>query len=768
MKFYAHSLKDRPIEEWEPLFTPFGEGEHECKKYPKCELCKTMHPKHGHLNKVAWWTAKFAEDMFPEGSEEAKLASEWGYLTGLWHDLGKFSKEFQQYLSGTEDVHSMEIVGKIDHTSAGAQHGTALYSILGHLLAFQISGHHSGLLNAISNNACLDARLKKKICSFKAAPSNLKEYAIPSLPEFLKEAFDQRNGYRMGSFIRFLFSCLVDADFLATESFMNINQSDLRSDWSPDILGKMKTALGEYIDLFGEPKTEVNKLRQEIYLNCVNAASIKPGFFSLTVPTGGGKTLSSLAFALKHAIKYQKKRIIYVIPFTSIIEQNAKVFRDVFSDICGDYFIEHHSNLDPEKETTASRLASENWDAPLVITTAVQFYESLHANKTSRSRKLHNIANSVVILDEAQSIPVDYLTPCLRVLKELVEVYSNTVVLCTATQPAINKSAEFSIGFNHVREIIPDTDSLFKKLKRVNVVNLGKLSDDKLTLSLRKYEQVLCVVNTRKHAQILVEQLSDKEHVFHLSALMCPIHRIEILDTVRQRLLEKQPVTLISTQLIEAGVDIDFPVVYRSLAGLDSIAQAAGRCNRNGKLEKLGKTYVFSSEHVSSEKYFSDTANVAAQVLDLTSDPIGTKAIQQYFDIYYYQQSSRWDSKRILDELKMGKTPELPFLFQYKAIAENFRFIENKQISVIIPFDSTGKKLCEQLRNPSIPIHRKLMRKLQRYTVQIYPHELQIHNHEFELVRDQFHVLICPELHYSMDCGLSLNEKYTNPKNLMC
>ncbi|WP_246456189.1 CRISPR-associated helicase/endonuclease Cas3 [Ruficoccus amylovorans] len=565
-----------------------------------------------------------------------------------------------------------------------------------------------------------------------------------------------------------LFSCLVDADFLATESFMSPGLHEQRNAVQAGVLNKIEQLVTARIAGFPSPVPGdvVNAMRAEVVADCARAAVGPTGIYTLTVPTGGGKTLSSLLFALRHALANGQLRVIYVVPFTSIIEQNAEVLREIVRPLASDTFtplIEHHSSLDPDKDTPMARLAAENWDAPLVITTAVQFYESLFAARTSRARKVHNIANAVVVLDEAQTLPVDYLHPCLRVLQELGDHYNTTSVLCTATQPAIRyDAAAFPIGLRGCREIISDTCKLFAALKRVEIQELGELDDAELTQRLCSHRQVLCIVNRRRHAQELFRLLEADEAHFHLSALMCPEHRTQILKRVRARLERGLPVRLISTQLIEAGVDVDFPVVYRALAGLDSIAQAAGRCNRNGKLDTLGKVFVFRPQDQAAERYFRETAQVTSQLLGLHEDLLGEDAIRHYFDLYYYQQKNRWDSRNILapENLRLCRDkPELPFHFNFRTIGENFRLIDDGQVSVIIEHGEKAEALVAELRNEHIPLSRRLLRALQRYTVQIRPAELNANWHCFEHLRDdEFHVLISPELHYSCETGLCLDE----------
>ncbi len=773
MPIHAHTHPDFPSDpsHWEPLFTPFGSGAEKCQK-EHCGKCRDLTPDHGHLNKVAFWTAKFASEMFPPDSPAAKSAHDWGYLAGLWHDLGKFAPEWQKYLQSKANPHIDDVSGKVDHSTAGAQHSIQSHSILGHLLGYPIAGHHSGLLDGMSNNSCQAKRLQNaNLPDWQNAPVEITSQTVPLPPEFLPQ-----ESFSLSFFTRLLFSCLVDADFLATEAFMNPSQAKSRNLTPGNSLAAIANLIDARIDQFGTPAAgdEVNIQRGVVVADCRAAAAQPPGIFSLTVPTGGGKTLSSLSFALRHAIAHGQQRVIYVVPFTSIIEQNAELIREILAPLETASFtplIEHHSSLSPDKDNAQSRLAAENWDAPIIITTAVQFYESLFAAKTSRCRKLHNIANSVVILDEAQSLPVDFLSPCLRVLQELSHHYRTTVVLCTATQPAVNFDAtEFPIGLKNCQEIIADTASLFGALKRVELETLGDITDSALSKRLADHVQALCIVNRRKHAQQLFQLLGEEVGNHHLSALMCPEHRSRILSEIRNRLREGLPVRVISTQLIEAGVDVDFPVVYRALAGLDSIAQAAGRCNRNGKLSAFGRTYIFRPEDQRGETYFRETAQVAYQLLDLHPDLLGQDAIRHYFDLYYYQQKSRWDSKGIIDHFRLDKgMRSFPFHFDFATVADKFRLIEDWQVPVIIPFDEKARSLIADLRHPSIPLHRKLLRALQRYTVQIPPRLRDDNIRSFEVLRDgQFHALVSTDLNYSKHFGLTFDKAHCNSQKLIC
>jgi len=560
-----------------------------------------------------------------------------------------------------------------------------------------------------------------------------------------------------------LFSCLVDADFLDTEAFMSEERSGKRPEWPQDTLVLMSRALEDHLDRLGSESSEVNRQRDLVLRACLQAAERRPGLFSLTVPTGGGKTLSSLAFALKHAVRHGLRRIVYVVPFTSIIEQNADVFRRVMAPLVEsglpDPVIEHHSNLDPDKESTRSRLATENWDAPLMVTTGVQFYESLFGNRTSRCRKLHNLAQAVVILDEAQALPVDFLSPCLRALDELRRNYGTTVVLCTATQPAIQYRDEFPIGLklDPGHEIIPAPDRLFGALKRVHIQRAGILQDEELAARILDEDRVLCIVNTRKHALHLADLLGESNGHFHLSALMCPQHRSSQLEKIRARLSSGRTCRVVSTRLIEAGVDIDFPVVYRSVAGLDSIAQAAGRCNRNGRLP-VGRTVVFEPEDTSAERFLADTSSNARQVLALHNDPLSLEAVEHYFRLYYWDQSSRWDSKGILNEFRLDQNPKLPFLFGFATVAERFRLIDDAGKPVLVPWGNEGRALCDELRRPWFRPTVQVHRRLQRFTVQVPVNVWRKHmTRAFEIVQDRYAILSFPEVHYSERTGLRLD-----------
>lgn len=759
--FFAHSDPDSSNpDDWEPLFTSFGRGKDECQR-DHCEKCERLDRFHGHLNKVAFWTARFAEGMFSADSSEAKAARRWGYLVGLWHDLGKFAPEWQDYLKLKSDPHTDEVSGKVDHSTAGAQHSDRSIPLFGRLLAYVIAGHHTGLPDGIEDSASsLENRLKKQVAPFGSAPQEILEFCKDLPPP----AFALRDGFSLSFFQRMCFSALADADFLATEAFMSPQQTILRPCSLPE-MADIENTLLKHLSRFQPDSSPVNKIRAEVLGHCLAGAVREPGLFSLTVPTGGGKTLSSLAFALRHARIHGLRRVVYVIPFTSIIEQNADVFRKALAELGCDIVLEHHSNLDPDADhrTSGSRLASENWDARIIVTTNVQFFESLHANRTSRCRKLHRLARSVIIFDEVQTLPVDFLAPCLRSMEELVDHYGATIVLCTATQPAIERRPEFSIGIPAPMEIIPDPGELHGRLRRVKAARLGMVSDAGLLPRLCEHDQMLCIVNTRRHARELFEHLPPDGIRFHLSALMCPAHRSRKLDEIKVRLERGDPVRLVSTQLVEAGVDIDFPVVFRALSGLDSIAQAAGRCDREGSLtSKLGRPggqlFIFEPPHLPPVGFLRATAASAAEVLaGPLPDLLSPEAIESYFRIHYWRHQSQMDQHRILDCCPKSMTrPDDLLLFRFKTCAENFRLIDDYTEPVLIPYGEKGTALCSELRTTFDPSRlRYLARKLQRLTVAIpaQQHKRLLSAGILLTVHDRFHILNSTH-HYSEDFGL--------------
>ncbi len=563
---------------------------------------------------------------------------------------------------------------------------------------------------------------------------------LPSSPPVgIQKGKDKNDAFHL--WIRILFSCLVDADYLDTESFMKPQQFELRGNY-PEIT-ELKKRFDRFIkykqDLSEDNK--INRQRNAILLSCKEKASLAPGFFSLNVPTGGGKTLSSIAFALEHALKYNKKRIIMAIPYTSIIEQTAKVYKygtdndeEIKDNVTSgmtlfgeDAVLEHHSNIDPYKETHASRLAAENWDAPIIVTTNVQLFESLFASKPSDCRKLHNIINSIIILDEAQMLPPEYLKPIVSALRTLVEFFGVTVLLCTATQPALegkigSQLATFE-GLNDVKSIIENPEVLAEDFKRVEIripTDLSARSSwEEIASELKNHEKVLCIVNKRSDCRELHSLMP--EGTCHLSALMCGEERSEIISKIKSDLKNNKLIRVISTQLVEAGVDIDFPVVYRSLTGMDSIAQAAGRCNREGKLNKegkLGQVFVFNPPKPSPAGLLKKSEDTSRNILRLKNEiSLTPELFKEYFRTFY----SSVNNFDLPDFTGMLVNESGDFKFQFRTFAKKFRLIDDqKQKGVIVwhkgeKYDS--RDLIEEL-TISGPNY-KLLRKLQRFTVNV-------------------------------------------------
>ncbi len=675
----------------------------------------TWQPLRDHLLEVA-----DAAKTFAAGFGGGEIA----WIAGLCHDLGKYSSEFQRRL---EDPRV-----RVDHSSAGATLAFRKYGPRGHLVAYAVAGHHGGMPDGggADESSLVWRVTQKDIPDFSAYA---REVELPAeAPRLPVSPQPNLQGFTVAFFVRMLFSCLVDADFLDTERFMQPGKSRLRRGSEPRTqralasVAPLEDSLAEHLrgKMADAAATVVNRRRAEVLEDCLAAAERRPGVFTLTVPTGGGKTLSSLAFALKHSRLNGLKRVIYVIPFTSIIEQNARVFRDA---VGGDAVLEHHSNVMPSAkhpdEEVAGRLelAEENWDVPLVVTTNVQFFESLFSNRPSACRKLHNIVESVVILDEAQMLPVGLLGPCVAAISELARNYRTTVVLCSATQPALEGLFPEGVSSS---EIARSPSSLYECLKRVQVRNLGVVTNEEIATNFLRHRQVLCIVNTRGHARQVFELLRKADGHYHLSAAMCPVHRTARLAEIRTRLAEGRVCRVVSTQLIEAGVDVDFPVVARAVAGIDSIAQAAGRCNREGKLER-GEVLVFTPAggEGMSHPWFGRTAAIASTILARESDPLGLEAVHRYFeDLYFYEgkppdcgnRPSGLDTNGIMERMEIAsKSLEFPF----REVSGLFKVIGDDTVGVVVPYDSECGRLLEEVRADGISRNRG--RRLQPYSVSL-------------------------------------------------
>ena len=703
LSYYAHSAQDKlgnllPYEYWQTL--------------------------QNHSVNVGEMAAEFARVF---GAQEVACQ------TGKLHDLGKYSEAFNHRLHGGSSV---------DHATAGAKIAVERWgNVIGKLMAFCIAGHHAGLANGNGegdNRHTLKDRLALQFGADIPVLDNLwqQEIKLPqnlSAPPLKADAHHPFFSYAF--FTRMLYSCLVDADYLDTEAFyLNLENKTVERGGYPK-LNALQHNFNQFINDFrrriaqAPEQTEaekrnaaLNRLRSEILDHAVEQAAQAQGLFTLTVPTGGGKTFTSMAFALEHAKRHDMRRVIYVIPFTSIIEQNAAEFRKVFGELGEQAVLEHHSTFDDDKlqnEATKDklRLASENWDAPIVVTTAVQFFESLFADRSSRCRKLHNIAGSVIILDEAQMLPLNLLLPIMQAIKELAQNYRCSIVMCTATQPAVQAENGFYRGFENVREIAPKPTALFDKLRRTTVQHIGTQTDADLLAKLGEHPQMLVIVNNRRHARSLYDQAKHLDGTFHLTTLMCAKHRSQKLDEIRGRLKNGEPCRVIATSLIEAGVDVDFPLVMRAEAGLDSVAQAAGRCNREGKRPSENSfVWIFAPEE--QWKAPPELA-VQAAVMRLTADSfsddlLSTQAVAAYFKDLYELKGKELDYKQILQmHHNAGQSLDFPF----QTIADKFRMIESHMQPLIIPFDGEAENLISSLHHAD---HiGGLLRKLQPYTVQI-------------------------------------------------
>lgn len=715
---FAHSLKDQPQERW--------------------------HRLEDHLRSTGERARRFADEWG---------AGEWGYLAGLWHDLGKYAEDFQRYIgAGDPDAHIETKPGRVTHSSAGAIHAMETFDSAGLPLAFVIAGHHTGLADLHDG---LKPRLDAEKDRLEAARKGGAEAFLlpaatrPLLPRHLGDgANDQR---RRGSefWIRFLFSALVDADFLDTEAFYDSGKSTARA--IPVALADLKERLDGYLtELSGRAKpSPVNESRWRILKACRAASNGEPGAFSLTAPTGSGKTLAGMSFALEHAVRHHLRRVIVVLPFTSIIEQSAKTYRDAFG---AEAVIEHHSNLDPATENSHNRLASENWDAPIIVTTTVQFFESVFGNRTSACRKLHNIVKSVIILDEAQAIPVGLLMPILEGLRELTENYGSTLLISTATQPAFGARESFP-GLPLVREIVPSPEREFDALRRVEVEwpadLLEPTSWEALAADLSRHPCFLAIVHKRADARELAKLLPDG--AIHLSASMCAAHRLEVILRVKVDLKAERPVRVVSTQLVEAGVDVDFPVVYRALAGLDALAQSAGRCNREGSLDR-GRFVIFVPPTEPPRGVLRSGRDITRELLarDGSSlDPLSPSPFDEYFRKLYFV--------RDLDRNQIQADRES---FNFKTVAANFRMIEQGGMTpVVVPFGRAPDRLARLRAMAS----RDALRGLQPFLVNVHERDLARLRDAgaLELVGETVWALIQPFGHlYHPSFGLQVPEHF--------
>ncbi|MGE4373096.1 MAG: CRISPR-associated helicase Cas3' [Xanthobacter sp.] len=752
--FFAHSTERQDKSDWEPL--------------PEHQACVAVH------------AGQLARSF---GAEKAAI------LAGGMHDLGKYSLAFQRYIQG-------QGLG-VDHSTAGAQQAyrlgeTAGDRLMAQLVAYAIAGHHAGLPNFSGESATLSSRLEK---SYPIEPLHdiWREEVQPDASGLLPPALRLKGAmcsFQLSILGRFIFSALVDADFLETEAFY-ARQRPLPADrtWPtlqahlPHLIQAFDTYMAAKLSALPEERRNhpLNQLRQDILTHVRGQAQMRKGIFTLDVPTGGGKTLASLAFALEHAQAHGHSRIIYGIPFTSIIEQTAEIFRDVLGE---EMVLEHHSAIEPagpQNEQYAptraqmleakQRLAMENWDAPVVVTTSVQFFESLFAHRPSRCRKLHNIANSVIILDEAQIMPLHVLRPCVAMLDELALNYGCTIVLCTATQPALI-APHFKGGFapESVHELAPDPEKLDAALRRVTLeMRPAPLSDEELVAELAGWDQCLVIVNGRRHARALYEAAleADMEGVLHLSTRQTAADRSRLLADIRTRLAAGKPCRVIATSVIEAGVDVSFPRVWRAIAGLDSIIQAAGRLNREGKWAKEdSRITVFIPTEAKPPKEIEQHVAALTLVIKKHADLLSKAAIKAYFEEVYWQKNKGLDrislekgqTGSVLGQFSAdlrGTHPRTDFA--YRTVGENFRMIENAMLPVIINRTAETQQVLDELEDQRITAG-EAARRLQRHLVQVPARDRsKLIESDHIIFRkgfsDQFAELVSPNL-YTTELGL--------------
>lgn len=773
-----------------------------------------------------------------------------GQLIGLLHDLGKYSKEFQDYIKSAlglvncdEDdyVDANAQHGKVDHSSAGAQyiwHALSkkgpLESQIAQILALCIASHHSGLidcldvegednfsrrmtkttqrthLDEVSKNADTgiltraDELLNKPelIAELKSIVKNI----VTKNPEKYRDV--RRNAQQqIGLVVRFLFSCLIDADRIDTANFEHkrVKQYRPNGDYAqwPVLIERLEHKLASM-----PPKRPIDSLRRDISQHCLDAAARPGGTYTLTVPTGGGKTLASLRFALHHAAQRKLDRVIYIIPFTSIIEQNAQVVRDILeptdaTEDQGKVVLEHHSSITPEQQTWREKILCENWDAPVVYTTMVQFLESLFGAGTRGARRMHQLANAVLIFDEVQTLPIKCTHLFNNAINFLTEQCNSTVVLCTATQPLLHKvtAEKGTIRLAEQHEIMPDVHQLFDDLKRVDVHDQRKPGgwavDEVAQLALEELASAgssLVIVNTKRAAQSVFQYCRaqlEGEEAFHLSTDMCPAHRKDELAKVRARLAEGLPTLCVSTQLIEAGVDVDFGVVIRYLAGLDSIAQAAGRCNRNGRPEP-GIVHIVNprpeDEKLTSLPDIAKGRDIALRVLDdyaatpahYADNLFGPAALGDFYRYYFFERQSEMDYSvpetalgrddtlaNLLSEnsgavadchRKQGNVPERLLNQSFMAAAKAFKAIDAPTQGVVVPYGKEGADVIARLHAAfDIELDVPLLRRAQQFTVNVFPHVLEKLKQAEALqeAKPETRILTLDPRYYSPQFGLS-------------
>jgi len=775
---------------------------------------------------------------------------EYGELLGLLHDLGKYSNDFQKYILNAikqndpdfdpdedEDYENPgDQRGKIDHSTAGAQlflelnQKSNVHKILGQILTLCLVSHHSGLIDCLKTDnqgtwdcyskriAKVDIKTHKSECCDKIdqelleqikSKVNTNEFARPFLEMCKSIIADSPNKnptstivqFQIGLLTRFLFSCLIDADRQDSADSENHKlkvmrqQGEYRS-WVT-LIERLENRYKQF-----SIRNNVDTIRKDIAEHCLKASNKNRGLFTLTVPTGGGKTLASLRFALHHTKKHGLDRIIYVIPFTSIIDQNAQVVREILEPDDslidkGKIVLENHSNIGAEKQSWKEKLLTENWDAPVVYTTMVQLLETLFGAGTRGARRMHQLANSVIIFDEIQTLPIKCVHMFNNAINFLVNQCGSSVVLCTATQPLLGEvnKQKGSLNLTNDNEIMPDVAKLFAELKRVSVEDLrtptGWSYQEIAELSVKQINEMgscLVIVNTKKAARSIFEQVSPLGfEIFHLSTGMCPAHRKEVLNEIRIKLNNREPILCISTQLIEAGVDVDFGAVIRMLAGLDSIAQAAGRCNRNGERE-TGKVLIVnpSEEKLDCLVDISVGKEKSNRVLDdfkkdeakYCNDRISPKMLDWYYQNYFYERQQAMDypieyirndtmlnllsanSMAVAEFGRINRTmPVIDLKQSFMTAAKLFKSIDAPTQSVIVQYGEKGKEVVNKLCSAfDLEKQYSLIKEAQQYSVNLFPHEYKklVDQNALHTVQEGTEIFYLDNKYYSTKFGISL------------
>lgn len=742
-----------------------------------------IQPVMDHLFEVAQLSRQFANKLG---------VPDLGELLGLLHDIGKYSQDFQNYIQSATDllnpdidddfVDSRSLKGKIDHSSAGAQwiwerfrhYKSGQFPIgkyAGQILALCLASHHSGMIDCLRPDGKVvfldriakdDDRTHLQECLRVADEKIIKALTETATTERLRDClnFFQKlksqnlsstaRAFKLGLWTRFLFSCLIDADRIDSADFETPSKKAARNlqdvDWTPAI-----TRLEHYLENLGI-RNDIDKIRRQISQECLSRADDPRGLFKLTVPTGGGKTYASIRFALHHAQKHHMEHIIYVIPYTSIIDQNAADIRKILEkkEDTFSWVLEQHSNLEPEKQTWQSKLVAENWGAPIVFITMVQFLEALFGGGTRGARRLHQLAKSVLIFDEIQTLPIKCFHMFCNALNFLVAHTKTTAILCTATQPVLDRlkdpeKGQLAMAPNS--ELIGNVSYRFEQLNRVKISNKYRpqgWNEKELTnLAVDEYKDkgnCLFIVNTKQWAQQLFhscKEYVDRRCLFHLSTSLCPAHRKLKLKKIKRHLNWELPVLCISTQLIEAGVDVDFNSVIRFLAGLDSIAQAAGRCNRNGRRPQATVHVVNpDQENIEMLHDIKEGREQALRIFSESSDDLlAPDVMERYFEYYFYsrademvypvnpEQAGRTDSLLNLLAENRGNIAVTDLLLKQSFMTAGtiFQVIDAPTQAVIVPYRK-GKEIIAKLCAAFDPVKDyALLSKAQQYSVNVFP-----------------------------------------------